>query len=326
MYNESIAKFDEAMKLYRARRYKEAEKILLEMLDTKRENKYALFQMGKIRLQFRDTKGAEAYFKECIKYFPQNVYPRLELGKLYANQGKEQEAEAEFKKYIEIDRDRSPHAKLELGRLYVAQGKEQEAEAEFKHYIEIDRDRTPHARLELGRLYAAQGKEQEAEAEFKRYIEIDRDRTPHARLELGRLYAKQGNDEKAKTAYGYILENLEQEYSVDNRITHIKKHMQNDLSKSKHGVFVKDCIEIMNTILRNKGKRQIGCICDIYCTYVPNCGYEGGKNGDGHILNYVTIVTLPNSNQLITMFPSDEIMIGKNELAIRKPTVQDEER
>ena len=234
------------------------------------------------------------------------------------------EAEAEFKKCIEIDKDRNPHARLELGRLYVLQGKQMEAEAEFKKCIEIDKDRSPHARLELGRLYVLQGKQMEAEAEFKKYIEIDKDRSPHARLELGHLYAIQGKDEEAQKAYSYILENIEEIYDKESRVIHVKKHMENDLTKSKHGVFTRDYIELLDIILKNKGKRQIGYMCDIYCLNVPECGYEGGKDGDGHVLDYITIVTLPNSNKLITMFPSDELIIDKEKATIENSSSENE--
>ena len=54
-------------------------------------------------------------------------------------------------------------------------------------------------------------------------------------------------------------------------------------------------------------------MCDIYCINVPRCGYEGGRKGDGHILNYVTFIILPNSNNIITLFPSDEIIIRQKE-------------
>lgn len=63
MYNKRIENFDTAMTFYRQRKYGEAERILLKMLENNRRDKYALFQMGKIRLQFRDRIGAEEYFK-----------------------------------------------------------------------------------------------------------------------------------------------------------------------------------------------------------------------------------------------------------------------
>ena len=106
MYNNQIKEYDNAMKLLKQRKYREAEEIFLKMLEKNRRNKYVLFQMGKIKLQIRDRKGAEKYFKECIKYFPNDVFPRLELGKLYSKQGKDKESEEQFKKYIEIDQDK----------------------------------------------------------------------------------------------------------------------------------------------------------------------------------------------------------------------------
>ena len=70
-----------------------------------------------------------------------------------------------------------------------------------------------------------------------------------------------------------------------------------------------DCMEMLDIAIQNKGNKQIGYLCDIYCINVPGCGYEGGRKGDGHILDYVTFVTLPNSNNIITMFPSDKVVL-----------------
>lgn len=242
MYNDTVKKFDEAMEIFKQGKYKDAEMLFLKMLDVNRKNKYVLFQMGKIRLKFKDKKGAEEYFKECIEYFPDNCYPRLELGKLYRSYGKEKKAEEEFKKYIEIDKDKTPHARLELGKLYSIQGKEKEAES----------------------------------------------------------------------MYNYIIDNLKYDITdIKSRINHIQKHMKNDTTQDIHGVFTMDALEILDTAIKNKGEKQIGYMCDIYCINVPNCGYEGGKNGDGHILDYVTFITLPNSNNILTMFPSDEIVLNR---------------
>lgn len=85
--------------------------------------------------------------------------------------------------------------------------------------------------------------------------------------------------------------------------------MKNDLKKDIHGVFTMDCMKVMDMAIKNKRNKQIGYMCDIYCIPIPNCGYEGGRKGDGHILNYVTFITLPNSNNIITIFPSDEVVL-----------------
>ena len=171
MYNDRISKFDIAVKLFKQKNLIESERILLQILENNRQDKYALFQMGKIKVALKDLKGAEQYFEECLRYFPHNKYPILELGKLYARQGKEKEAQK---------------------------------------------------------------------------------------------------------MYEYILKNIDNEiYDAQSRIQHIQKHMKNDLNKQIHGVWKKNCIEILEKAIKNKGQKQIGYMCDIYCIYVPDCGYEG---------------------------------------------------
>lgn len=44
---------------------------------------------------------------------------------------------------------------------------------------------------------------------------------------------------------------------------------------------------------------------EIYNISYKNAGYEGGANGSGAKLNYVTIVVEKGTNKIITAFPSN---------------------
>ena len=201
------------------------------------------------------------------------------------------------------------HARLELGKLYAGQGKTQEAEKLFQEYMKIAPNNV-HARLELGKLYAGQGKTQEAEKIFQECMKIDPNDV-YSRLELGKLYAEQGKTDLSKNMYQYILDAIgDHAFYIENRIKHIMKHMENDTMKDFHGVFVKDPVKLLEEIKEKMTdeNKKIGYMSDIYVIESKECGYQGGRKGDGHSLDYVTVITLPFSpDKIITMFPSDNI-------------------
>ena len=109
--------------------------------------------------------------------------------------------------------------------------------------------------------------------------------------------------------YEYILKNIDESvYDEESRAKHFMKHMKDDKNKQLHGVLNVNPMDVLNSIDLSKLKKQVGYMCDIYCIKVEGCGYQGGNQGDGHILDYITIVTLPNDiSKIITMFPSDEV-------------------
>ena len=209
--------------------------------------------------------------------------------------------------------EKDVHARLELGKLYAHQGKEKEAEKLFKERMELE-PKGVYARLELGKLYASQGKEKEAEKIFKECLQLNPE-DMHSRMELGKMYAVQGKDEESAKMYDYIIQNLGYDIQDEQaRINHIMKHMKDDKNKKIHGVLNINPKDVLDKLDFNKVEKQIGYMTDIYCFHIENCGYEGGSEGDGHTLNYLTVITLPNDrSKLITMFPSDEVRIKEKD-------------
>ncbi len=276
-------------------------------------NVHARLELGKLYAKQGREEDAEKLFQEYMTLDPNNVHARLELGKLYAKQGREEEAEKLFQEYMTLDPN-NVHARLELGKLYAKQGREEKAEKLFERCKDLDPNDV-HARLELGKLYAKQGRE-EAEKLFERCIDLDSNNV-HARLELGKLYAEQGKTQLSTQMYEYIIDKLDEEtFDEQNRIKHISKHMRDNKSKKQHGVFIKDPFKMLEDIKQqmNEENKKIGYMADIYVIKSEKCGYAGGKEGDRHQLDYVTVITLPNSRDLITMFPSDNIFELEKEI------------
>ena len=302
-------KYSHGMLLYWKHQYKEAISFLMEEYKEKNDVR-TYFCIGKCYSEIRDYDKAKEIFSEIIRKDTTDKYAHMELGRIFKRQGKQKEAEEEFNKYIKIDKDEFPHAHLELGKLFKEQGKLKEAEEEFNKYIKIDKDITPHGHFELGKLYKEQGKIKEAEEEFKKVIEIDKDMSAHGHLELGMLYSQQQNDKKAEEMYKRLLKNIGQDkFNLKNRYIHIRKHFSDDLSKEIHGVFRVDYLPLLNNLkeLMSNGKYHLyrGYNADIFIMKMENCGYSGGKKGDKHILNYITIIMFPYSDNILTLYPSD---------------------
>ncbi len=161
----------------------------------------------------------------------------------------------------------------------------------------------------LAKSYNFLKKKKDSVKVYKVILKLD-PKNSHARVELGKLYASQGKEESSKTMYEYIIDRIgDERYEEENRIVHITKHLKDNKGKKKHGVFTVDPLQLLENIKEkmNEENKRIGYMADIYLIEQENCGYEGGTEGDGHILNYVTIITLPYSKRLITMFPSDNI-------------------
>ena len=285
----------------------ESIKIYKIILKLDPNNVHARLELGKLYASQGKDKEAEKLFQECMQLDSNNVHARLELGKLYASQGKDKEAEKLFQECMQLDSN-NVHARLELGKLYASQGKDKEAEKLFQECMQLDSNNV-HARLELGKLYASQGKDKEAEKLFQECMQLDSNNV-HARLELGKLYADQGKTELSKEMYNYIIDSLGKEaFDETNRVKHIMKHMKDDKTKKKHGVFLVNPVQLLEEIKKQmkQENKRIGYMSDVYLVELKGCGYEGGYEGDGHALDYVTLITLPDSDIPITMFPSDNV-------------------
>jgi len=194
------------------------------------------------------------------------------------------------------------------------QGKYEKAEENLKKCLQGAPDK-PHARFQLGKLYTQQERYEEAEEQFKKYIEMGGDKKNNVIVELARMYALQGKDELSAEMYKCILDNMDEDvYNEENRMKHIQKHLKDDKTKKIHGVFTVNLTELLDLAIKSKGEKKSGDMCDIYSIEAPNCGYQGGYEGDGHILNYVTLVTLPCSEKIITFFPNDKLIMKADKI------------
>lgn len=83
--------------------------------------------------------------------------------------------------------------------------------------------------------------------------------------------------------------------------------------------FLQNPLEILDTILRDRNKleklKQTKCGLNFYCIRAPKCGkrIDGGKEKD---LDYATIVTLGENNELVSFLPTEKLELLEREQSV----------
>ena len=120
-----------------------------------------------------------------------------------------------------------------------------------------------------------------------------------------------GNVGKVETSYGKSSGKLNWDAIVskkgETRIDHINRHAVPNNSRETHGVFNGNPIDMVNDAWEQR--HLVEPISDgmggtIYNIPYKNAGYESGYINTGAQMDYITIVTLDESTDLITAFPS----------------------
>ena len=114
-----------------------------------------------------------------------------------------------------------------------------------------------------------------------------------------------------ETSYGKSSEKLSWDAIVskkgETRVEHIKRHTVQNNSRETHSVFNGNPIDMVNDAWEQR--HLVEPISDgmggtIYNIPYKNAGYESGYINTGAQMDYITIVTLDESTDLITAFPS----------------------
>ena len=120
-----------------------------------------------------------------------------------------------------------------------------------------------------------------------------------------------GNVGKVETSYGKSSGKLNWDAIVskkgETRVDHINRHAVPNNSRETHGVFNGNPIDMVNDAWEQR--HLVEPISDgmggtIYNIPYKNAGYESGYINTGAQMDYITIVTLDESTDLITAFPS----------------------
>ena len=345
----SVRAHFELGKIYSQKRnYSEAETEYKKCLETNENDSYAHFYLGLLYAEQGRYPSAEEEFYICSKLEPNNRYINLQKGRIYREQGKFKPAKKELnyclqegldnyethfqlgmlykeqKKYKKAEEElgiclefneKDYDAHLQLGIIYREQGMYELSEIELKNCLSLNKKRKDSKiHLHIGLLYRLQKRYQKAESELNKCLKIDIE-NPYVELLLKNIQALIKHDYDAADKYLKIANEIGlndskvEGYNNLNRLKHIRKHFNDDKSKSKHGVFKHNIIDIFNHAKEciSEGKYNLYRMnsTDIYLIKMRKCGYCGGKNGDGHSLNYMEVVTYEGTDEIITIFPSE---------------------
>ena len=93
----------------------------------------------------------------------------------------------------------------------------------------------------------------------------------------------------------------------ENRIDHINRHGVPNMNRATHGVFNGNPVDMVNEAWEQRFLAEPisdGMGGTIYNIPYKNAGYESGYINTGATMDYITIITKENSNELISAFPS----------------------
>lgn len=148
---------------------------------------------------------------------------------------------------------------------------------------------------------------EEAYATFNSLKEYDYNRNYENKYNLLEIYLKDKLNQSCDIEPKIYVENLLCEYNYERVIEHIKKHKEEDNNKINHTIFNPniDIENLYNYVLDNLNEDNfiINSFNDVYILEYPNIGSDGEK-----ILNYLKVITLPNSKKIVTMYPFDRYL------------------
>ncbi len=93
-----------ALCYYKIRKYKESEKLFLEVLNTNAEGfPTCYYYLARINLIYKNIDKAEKYLEYALSYFPNSSYCYVIKGIIDAQKNRKKEALADFEKAIKLD-------------------------------------------------------------------------------------------------------------------------------------------------------------------------------------------------------------------------------
>ena len=297
---DCVVKFELAKLLIKNNKTKtEGKNLLLDLLDS-RNKTYAMLELGKLEASEGNDKEARKYFLELLNT-PSKTYAMLELGRLEASERNNKEA----RKYLLelLNTPNKTYAMLELGKLEASEGNNKEAR---KYFLQLYNEKDEYAMLQLlfldikenDLLNAQQLLDQISLKCFSsfqyRNIKI------YLNYKLGLI---KDSDIEFKNYFVQQLFN----YNIGLTLEHIKNHLDENDNKRLHTIFNN------NVNLRDLFYEVQEKICEVnpieYCfveKYIVCCN-EDISTINGEKTRYVRVITLPNSKNIITMYPINVI-------------------
>lgn len=301
---------------------KRAKELLTSLLNNDKSG-ICKIALGNIAENEGDISKAREYYTKTIN-MNKTPFGKIALGKLERNIGNFDEARKFLKNAYEVDHYLS--GKYELGRLEFVLGNVTESKKIFNEIIKDHND--PQAYIELGKIEASLGNYEKA----KEYFLSLKD-TPTERFGYYSLLTMCIKEKKYNESFNYLKEALQNKiwinsdiivdislnlnifldvdyqkypyiYSIDLLIDYdpylaidhiINRHVSSNSTDFAKEVDVYKIFNEIKSNLNESTKINILSYTDVYVVPYENAGTYGQ--------NYIKVITLPNTKNIVTMFP-----------------------
>lgn len=229
------------------------------------------------------------------------------ISKLYENR-KYKEVVDKVNKYINIGFENEAYAhnlKFLRAKSLRYLGKFEEAIKDLKELSVIETDRS-YSKLELFYIYYFLTRYEEALKLLPELYLMKNKYVSNYTLFIAELVMKKqlgiSVDFKRGTKSDYIKEQIIK-YDEGKTLEHIKSHARYEESHNKHscfsdGVNLNYLTECVKKDLKNNKKANIIDILEVHYFAVPGIGYD-----TNNLCNYIKVVVVPNTTNIITMYP-----------------------
>ena len=306
--------------------------LLIELMVTS-YREHAIFELALYYQKKENYKQAKICYESILKgnnkFKPRATF---ELGRIYACTGNSKKAKDLFEKVInQEDKDRTDFALYELAELYMREGNTKQAMENLKKMLYSNNPASKkYAKIKLAHLFANIGEYKMAENILVNLLK--REMCDYAVRQLIFLYLKINNIEEAFKifkmlprgtkyyhdikAYVYYKLGKSKEtfldsyyrkqlvaYSEQLTLEHINEHLFEYEGKSIHTLFNSD-INMENLLqeVKEKIKEENPIECTLVEKYIIQCEEEIAVI-DGEKVKTIEVVTIPDTKNILTMYP-----------------------
>ena len=312
MKDKNYKLFLKAKELIKGKQYKEAIEILKKVKKDEPNDNVVKFELAKLFIKYKETMDKGKSMLLDLLNTQNKNYAILELGKLEASLNNYDEAKNYFLQLLNTQNKN--YAILELGRLEASLNNYAEAKKYF--LLLLNTDAKDFSLVELVFLNIKDNKIKEASDLFNKiptnfldsiiYINIK----TYLNYKLGLDISKDRNN----TYFTMQLFNYNKEFAI----SHISKHLDENNKKRIHTTFDEsiNLYELFDEI-QEKIKNMEPTQYSFTEKYIVCYNHEIATIGDKRT-KYVQVITLPNSKNILTMYPINIMEKQKGKMLIKK--------
>ena len=310
---------------------KEGEELLIDLMTTS-YREIAIFELGLYYQKKENFKKAKMFYETIIKS-DNNYKPRaiFELGRINARLGNNKKAKEFFEEVIKHDEKRINNAFFELVELYMQEGDTENALEYLKRMLYSDNPKSrKYAKIKYAHLFINTCEYKMAENILVNLLKTEL--CDSAIQQLIYLYLKVNKVEEALElfrilpnvskyyydleAYIYYKLGKSKEISLDNyyrkqlidydeqlTLEHINAHLYESEEKRVHTLFNSNTnIEKLLQEVKEKIKGENPLNGSSVEKYIVQCD-EDVAIIDGEKVNFVEVLTIPDTKNILTMYP-----------------------